>query len=336
MQKMSLLHHAADLDLFVAVARAGSFSAVARQGQVAPSSVVRRINGLEAAVGHPLFLRSTRGLVLTGAGETLLARAVAILADLADAHAEIAAQAERPEGVLRISCLPTFGRRHLLPWLPAFLDAYPGLSVELDITERLTVPAQRRLDAAIRVGEPADGALYATRIAAQRWLAVASPAYLNARGRPRDADDLAGHRLLDKVVGGWDRVVDGRAGVVLRCDDFEVLAQAAVAGMGLAFLPDWVVAEDLAAGRLTVVFADPLGRCDGIFVLRTLARPPAKLRLFIDRLRLELARRLSAAVLERDGSAAYSGAAGGDPGAAASPVAVRPAFNARAATSQTE
>jgi DNA-binding transcriptional LysR family regulator len=314
MQKMTLLHHAADLGLFVAVARAGSFSAVARQGQVAPSSVVRRIDGLEAAIGYPLFLRSTRGLVLTSAGETLLARAVAILADLVDAQAEIAAQAERPEGVLRISCLPTFARRHLLPWLPAFLDDYPGLSVELDITERLTVPAQRRLDAAIRVGAPVDGALYATRIATQRWLAVASPAYLAAHGRPRDRDDLAGHRLLDKLVGGWDRVVDGPGSTVLRCDDFEMLAQAAVAGTGLAFLPDWVVADDLAAGRLAAIFADPLGRSDGIFVLRTLARPPAKLRLFMERLRVELARRLSAAVLEPDGSAAYPGATDGDPG----------------------
>ena len=128
-----------------------------------PSSLVRHIDALESALGAALFVRSTRGLLLTDAGELLLTRAAALMTDITGLRAELSALNETPQGTLRISCLPTFGKtccRCCRRWRNA-----TQLSVDLDLTERLTDPTQERLDAAIRIGEQKDSALYASRIA---------------------------------------------------------------------------------------------------------------------------------------------------------------------------
>ena len=161
------------LPIFLDVARLGSFSAAAL-GMV-PSSLVRHIDALESALGAALFVRSTRGLLLTDAGELLLTRAAALMTDITGLRAELSALNETPQGTLRISCLPTFGKTYVLPLLPTLAERYPQLSVDLDLTERLTDPTQERLDAAIRIGEQKDSALYASRIATQRWVMCASP-----------------------------------------------------------------------------------------------------------------------------------------------------------------
>ena len=140
-----------------------------------PSSLVRHIDALESALGAALFVRSTRGLLLTDAGELLLTRAAALMTDITGLRAELSALNETPQGTLRISCLPTFGKTYVLPLLPTLAERYPQLSVDLDLTERLTDPTQERLDAAIRIGEQKDSALYASRIATQRWVMCASP-----------------------------------------------------------------------------------------------------------------------------------------------------------------
>ncbi|MTJ82941.1 MAG: LysR family transcriptional regulator [Telmatospirillum sp.] len=291
---MSLVRYAQSLDLFVAVARARSFSAVARRRGAAPSSVVRRVDALEAELGAPLFLRSTRGLTLTDAGQAMLERASRILDDLVDTRAEIAALAGLPQGTLRVSCLPTFGRRHILPWLPGFLTRHDRLAVEMEFTERLGHPSEDRKDAVIRIGDLPDSGLFATRVGTQRWLACASPAYVAAHGAPEDPAGLSGHRLVDKtrgMIGCWRPLLGDGVAAVLRCDDFEALLQAAEAGIGIAFLPDWVAEESLARGRLRILFHDPAGRADPIHVLRALARASVPVRLFTDALRDRLAER---------------------------------------------
>ncbi|RKP52610.1 LysR family transcriptional regulator [Trinickia fusca] len=284
---MNLIRYAENLSVFVAVARARSFSAVARQSGVAPSSVVRQIDTLEAELGTPLFLRSTRGLLLTDAGETLLPRAADILAALVDTRAEIAALGDEPQGLLRIACLPTFGRRHILPWLPALLAEHPRLQVEFDFTERLTDPVQERMDAVVRIGELQDSSLYATRIGTQRRGVYASPAYLTRRGCPAGLDQLAGHDVLDKCHSGagWPAPPAHEGRVVLRCDDYEALRQAALGGLGLALLPSWVVSDALACGTLVKVFDDPFRTEEAIHVLRALPRASAKVGVFTEHLR---------------------------------------------------
>ncbi|WP_162558088.1 LysR family transcriptional regulator, partial [Pseudomonas aeruginosa] len=175
---MQPIPYAEHLPVFVAVARAGSFSAVAARQGVAPSSVVRQIDALEVALDVRLFVRSTRGLALTDAGELLLARAPILLDELVDLRAEVAALGDEPRGVLRVACLPTFGRHHVLPLLPGLLTRYPALRIELEFTERLADPVRERLDAVIRVGPLKDSRLYAQRLGTQRWSICASRGYL--------------------------------------------------------------------------------------------------------------------------------------------------------------
>ncbi|HEY1589687.1 MAG TPA: LysR family transcriptional regulator [Rhodanobacter sp.] len=287
---MNSIAYAEHLSAFVAVARARSFSSVARRLGTAPSSVVRQIDALEAELAARLFVRSTRGLVLTDAGELLLARVPALLDELVDLRAEVAAMGDAPQGVLRLVCLPTFGRHHILPLLPPLLAHYPKLRVELEFSERMADPASERLDAVIRIGPLKDSRLYAQHLGVQRWTICASPAYLRERGHPATPAELAGHRLLDKRhdpdAVGWsglraaDLIPQDAADNAIACDDFEALLLAAVAGLGLTYLPTWVTTEATASGQLVIVFDDPAQRQDDIHLLRALPRAPAKLAVF--------------------------------------------------------
>jgi DNA-binding transcriptional LysR family regulator len=284
------------LSVFVDVAREASFSGAGRRRGITPSSIARQIDALEAHLDTALFLRSTRALTLTDAGQTLLVRARRVLDELDDAQQEIASMKGEIRGVLRVACFPTFGKRFVIPVVSALARKYPRLRVELDLTERLADPVAERLDAVIRIGELADSSLIATRIATQRKLLCASASYLEPTPRLADAADLTGHRLIDKLHGadllGWadvlGRPIEPRSdSAVFRCDDFDALRLAALEGFGIALLPDWVVGEDIRAGRLVHVLprvSEAPRLQTGIHVLRALAQPAAKLRVFVEAL----------------------------------------------------
>ena len=289
------------LSVFVDVVRGGSFSSAARRRGATPSAVMRQIDALEQGVGVALLVRSTRGLATTEAGERLFERAKLLLDDLADAHAEISAFDGAVAGVLRIACFPTFGKRYVIPALDGLMRERPGLRIELDLTERLADPVMDRLDAVIRIGELADSTLIGTRLASQSRLLVASPDYLGRRGTPGDRTSLLGSGLVDKLHGadllGWadllGRPTAAQADlrVVFRCDDFEALRAAALAGMGVALLPDWVVGPDVRAGTLLRIALADEAHTDqdtGIYLLRALPRPSMKLRAFTAALRAEI------------------------------------------------
>lgn len=291
-------HFAEFLGTFVDVVRAGSFSGAARRRAVTPSAVVRQIDALEDDLGVALFIRSTRALTLTDAGERLHERAQRHLDDLADTRAEVAAFGGSVCGTLRIACLPTFGKRYVLPVVAALQAEHPGLNVELDLTERLADPVVERLDAVIRMGALTDSTLIATRLAPFTRLVVASPAYLARAGTPGSAADLRAHRLLDKLHGadllGWREVLGcpaGHAGngtVTFRSDDFEALRAGAEAGLGIALLASWVVGPDVRAGRLVRLGlgGEPWNDgASGISLLRALPQPSAKLKAFTEALR---------------------------------------------------
>lgn len=289
------------LSVFVDVVRGGSFSSAARRRGATPSAVMRQIDSLEQSVGVALLVRSTRGLATTEAGQRLFERARLLLDDLADAHAEISAFDGSVSGVLRIACFPTFGKRYVIPTLDTLVRDYPDLRVELDLTERLADPVLERLDAVIRIGDLADSSLIATRIASQTRLLVAAPEYLRRHGTPGDRTSLYGHRLVDKLHGadllGWTDVLGHPAGLrderelIFRCDDFEAMRAAVLAGMGLGLLPDWVVGSDVRAGTLLRIdFAgqDWNARDTGIHLLRALPQPSTKVRAFTAALRAHI------------------------------------------------
>lgn len=287
--KMNDARYVEHLPIFLEVALLGSFSAAARKLGMVPSSLVRHIDALENALDATLFIRSTRGLMLTDAGERLQARASTLLTDITDIRAELASWNDMPQGTLRISCLPTFGKTYILPLLPTLAERYPQLFVDLDLTERQTDPTQELLDAAIRIGEQKDSGLYASRIATQRWVMCASPDYIARYGQPADLNALPQHRLIARYhkqqPACWAQILSvplmSRCSMVLRCDDFTAQRQAALLGLGLTFLPNWVVGPDIQAGRLLQVLEDPRQEQQGIYLLRPVAKVSARLNLFI-------------------------------------------------------
>ncbi|ACB95076.1 LysR family transcriptional regulator [Beijerinckia indica] len=294
-------HFAEFLSTFVDVVRAGSFSGAARRRAMTPSAIVRQIDTLELDLGVALLVRSTRALTLTDAGRRLHERALQLLDDLADTHAEVSAFDGSVSGTLRIACFPTFGKRYVLPVLGTLQAEHPSLKVELDLTERLADPVLERLDVVVRMGQLSDSTLIATKLAPLTRLLVASPAYLAQAGVPGGTVDLASHRLLDKLHGadllGWREVLGcpaGHAGngrVVFRSDDFEALRAAAVAGMGIAFLSSWVVGPDVRSGTLIRLSAngEPWNeQPGGIYLLRALPQPIAKVRAFTEALRASI------------------------------------------------
>ncbi len=287
--KMNDARYVEHLPIFLDVARLGSFSAAARKLGMVPSSLVRHIDALEAALGARLFIRSTRGLMLTDAGELLLTRAASLLANITGIHAELSALGDTPQGTLRISCLPTFGKTYILPLLPTLTERCPRLFVDLDLTERHTDPTQELLDAAIRIGEQKDSGLYASRIATQRWAMCASPGYVARYGRPASLEALPHHRLIARYhkqqPACWAQILSvplmSRCSMVLRCDDFTAQRQAALLGVGIAFLPNWVVGPDIQNGRLLRLLEDPRDEQQGIYLLRPVAKVSARLAAFI-------------------------------------------------------
>ncbi len=283
------------LGVFVEVAREGSFSGAARRLGVAPSSIARQIDMLESQLGAPVFRRSTRLVSLTEAGAALHARARRVLDELADAQQEIAALGGGITGVLRVACFPTFGKRYVIPVVATLAARHPHLRIDLDLTERLADPVAERLDAVIRIGALPDSALIASPLSVQVRVLCASPAYLAQAGTPTDASQLPAHRLLDKLHGadllGWRHVIErpvapGKAAFC--CDDFEALREAALAGMGIALLPDWVVGPDLACGTLAPVLpalSDAPAMHADIHLLRAPVDPAAKLQAFTSALK---------------------------------------------------
>jgi DNA-binding transcriptional LysR family regulator len=287
------------LAVFVDVVRAGSFSGAARKRSTTPSSIQRKIDSLEGSLGTPLFTRSTRALALTDAGEHLFQRGQRILGDLVDTRAEIASLGGTVSGTLRVACLPTFGRRHLIPVIQRLMEEHPELQVELDLTERLADPVVDRLDAVIRIGTLNDSSLIAAKLATQKRILVASFTYLDRAGRPASVAELVTrHRRLDKLHGadllGWRDIggypVEGFPAdrTAFHCDDFEALRTACLSGLGIGFLPTWVVGNDVETGaleRLLPQAEPPRALESDIHLLRAQPQPSAKLKAFITALR---------------------------------------------------
>lgn len=287
---MESIRFAESLAVFVDVAQACSFSAVARRRGMVASSVARQIDALEQDLKVPLFTRSTRALVMTDAGELLLERAQKILRDMTDARSEVVSLDQRVQGLLRVSCVPAFGRRHVVPHLASLLEKHPELSVELELTERLVDPVLERFDIVIRIGPQPDSSLVGQRIGSQRYIMGAAPSYLARHGRPTHFEDLAKHHLIDRQhstnARGW-RELDGfdwsqPPHFALESDDCDSRRMCAAQGLGIALMPNWAIGEDLAAGRIVELSLEgaPKQPATGIFMLRAAPHASVKVRAF--------------------------------------------------------
>ena len=289
-----MLDRLTGLEVFAKVAAAGSLSAAGRAMGLSQTMVTKHIAAIEARLGVKLFHRSTRRLSITEAGRNYLEASERILADIDAAEAAVAADRVEPRGLLRLNVPVAFGARQIAPLLSEFAQRHPRVTVELGLNDRLVDLAEEGWDLAIRIGSLSDSSLIARRIARCRTVVCAAPSYLAARGKPHTVSSLADHNCLGYTLSsitGVDRWTFGaRADIPihvsgnLRANNGEALRVAAIAGQGLAYLPTFIVADDLRAGTLVALDLDqPTVEFGGIYAVFLPDRnPAAKVRAFID------------------------------------------------------
>jgi DNA-binding transcriptional LysR family regulator len=255
---------------FVEAVETGGFAPAATRLGLSRSAVGKTIARLEARLGVRLFHRTTRSQSLTDDGQMFYERCVRALAELEAAEAALESGRAEPSGRLRVTAPVIFGRHCVAPILLDLLRRHPALELDLSFSDRPADLVEDGYDLAIRNGPRPDNAgLMGRRAGGQRMTVCAAPAYLDQHGRPETLDDIAGHRAVvygrGDRAGRWlfptpgepDREVAPTHRV--RFDDLEAITDAAVAGLGLAWLPCWLVRPHLEAGRLERVLTDQPG-----------------------------------------------------------------------------
>lgn len=257
-----------DMAVFVAVVDAGSFVAGGQSVGLSRSATGKAITRLENRLGTRLLHRTTRALGLTIEGETFCAHCRAILSAVGAAEASVAGpDGGTPRGVLRVTLPDAFGRLMVLPLLQRYLAAWPEVQVELSFSDRVDELLEDGFDLAIRIGvTSSDSSLISRVIARYPVLLCAAPTYLAQHGEPHEVADLASHDCLLFASRlqrqGWHLPADDGATIRivgrsrLRLDSGDAIRQAAIAGLGIAYLPQFLIADDLASGRLRALLAE--------------------------------------------------------------------------------
>lgn len=248
------------LELFVAVARRLSFAAVAKERGVDPSTVSRAIGDLELTLGLRLFQRTTRTMTLTEAGAVYFSRIEPLVEEFSGARDAAAQVVGKPQGTLRLTASVTFGQKRITPLLGAFRALYPDLKVEFLFTDANVDLVAERIDLAIRLAPAVEGDLIAAKLMDTRYRVVASPGYVTSHSPVTMPSDLSSHRVLlfNLRVYRSRWLFRDATGVVESVPiDGDVtlspagsLLEAALADLGPALLPDWLVDESIAEGRL--------------------------------------------------------------------------------------
>lgn len=261
----------AAVSAFLVAADTLSLSKAALQMGIKTSTISRHIAHLEADMGIALFNRSTRGLVMTEGGRVFLEHARTAMVALDDARRITASLNLRPRGLLRVTLPPAFGRHHIVRHLPAFLERYQDIELDIGFQNEAVNLIDKGIDLAIRTGILPESQLKARKLAPHYRIACASPAYLRSAGIPKTPHELEQHRILRLSLGfdaNWYFVKRGaQAGSAssehilnfhgrLRVDDVESLRELAVAGVGIAFLPYWITAQALADKNLVKVLPE--------------------------------------------------------------------------------
>jgi len=287
----------ADLRLLSDVAHHGSFAAAAKGRNVDASSVSRTIAALEARIGVRLFQRTTRSMKLTEAGANYLSRIMPLLEELERTEAEVRGKSATASGTLRLTASVAFGQAWIVPLLPAFRAEYPNVRVEGLFADANLDLVSERIDLAVRLAPRIDGDVIVTKLMDTRYRVVASPEYLADAAPLKRPADLARHRCIlfnmkDFRTRWLFRDRFGAVEAVTIDGDYVLepagcLRDAAVAGLGPALLPDWLVGRDIGAGRLVDIFPRQRAAATTFDTAAWLVYPsrsylPAKVRAMID------------------------------------------------------
>jgi DNA-binding transcriptional LysR family regulator len=250
-----------DVLAFVRVVETGSFARAAERMGLSKPVLSRRVARLEAHLGARLLTRSARGAQPTDIGQAYHARAAAILADLEAAQEVVAEAVTQVAGPIRLTAPLSFGISYLAPALADFAKLHPAVELDIEFEDRNVDLVGGGYDLAVRIGRLGDSSLVARRIAPVRKAVVASPSYLDARGRPRRPADLAGHSILAYGNEQWrfragDRWETVRVQPRMRADNGEMLRAAAETGLGICMLPSFIAAPALEAGKVEALLLD--------------------------------------------------------------------------------
>jgi len=279
---------------FLAVVEAGSVSNAAQRLSLSKSVVSERLAEIERTLGATLLHRTTRKLTLTEDGLAFLPRANRIMQEIAEAAGDMAERRGTLAGPLRIAAPVTFGRMHLGPALYPFLAAHPKIELSLDLDDRRVDAVSDGYDAILRHGPIFDSRLVAWTLAPSRRLLVASREYLERCGRPISLAELEGHRGIfytNRGVADWrfqtpDGVVQLRAQLGLRVNNGDMMRDAAIAGLGIALLPTFIVGASIKEGSLVPIDVGCQATEEFIYMAHPEGRrPAAKLRAIADHLK---------------------------------------------------
>lgn len=284
------------IGVFVEVVQAGSFAAAAARLHLSRSAVGKSIARLESRLGVRLFHRTTRTQSLTEDGTAYYERCLRALDEIRAGEAMLESGRREAVGRLRVSVPSLFGRHCVAPVLTALARGHPRLELEIGFTDRVVDLVEEGFDLAVRNAPLADApVLTARRIARQLMVVCAAPAYVEARGAPEALAELPEHEVVaywrtGEVKPWWFPTADGPPAAVTlrsryRLDDIEAIAEAAVAGLGLAWLPEWLVRDRLRSGDLVLVLDRQPGIAfDTFAVWPQTPHLPMRVRLAIDAL----------------------------------------------------
>ncbi len=255
------MHRLAELEVFVAVVESESFTAAAKDLGVSKSFVSKEIRALEDRLGVRLINRTTRKLALTDAGAGFFARARQIMEDVEAAERSVVQLNTEPRGLLRISVPMTFGIEYVSPALTKFMQSHPDLEIDIAFADRKVDIIDEGFDLVLRIGKLADSSFVVRKIAPVRLMLLASPSYLEQAGTPQRPQDLADHECMQYTyqdTNTW-RLDNGDSEVAIqvhgrmRANNGNALRDAAVSGLGIVIVPDFMACNQLADGSLVEV-----------------------------------------------------------------------------------
>ncbi|MGH6625976.1 MAG: LysR family transcriptional regulator [Burkholderiaceae bacterium] len=282
-----------EMAFFSLLARTGSFSATARELDVTTPAISKRLAQMEARLGVPLMNRTTRRVSLTPEGEIYLSHARRILAEIDDMEQLVSSAVAAPKGLLRVNATLGFGRSHIAPLISSFVKRHPEVQVQLQLSVNPPPLSEDSFDVCLRFGEPPDARVIARKLAPNRRLLCAAPAYLAKHGTPKVPNDLTRHNCIgirqgDEAYGIWRLSSGKRTEVVkvrgnLSTSDGEIAVNWALDGHGIVMRAEWDIARYLRSGRLRQVlehYQTPPADIHAVYPQRH--QVSARVRAFVD------------------------------------------------------
>ena len=252
------------MKIFVRIIQLGSFTAVAVEMGLTQSSVSKKISALERSLGATLLTRSNRQVLLTEVGTNYYEHCISILSELEEAEAQTKEYTLKPKGKLRINVPVSYGRMHVIPYLPDFMKKYPEIDIELSSLDRKVDLVGDGFDLVIRIGHLDDSSLVARKLGDSPRVIVASPNYLDTYGAPHNLDELKKHNCFVythlSTVNIWHFRFQGKEVSLqvngsMQSNSGDAIRECVISGLGIAILPNWLIQPDLDKGSL-VSFMD--------------------------------------------------------------------------------